>query len=177
MGTVNAPWPSWWPAGHWRRSQIPSTNPAPPFFWLWWRVPLLVIGIFWAASGIVSELRFGAILSRNEASAIGLGLIRAEGLFPWPERLRIANAVFLAVDPRMPSQLGLMALRRALEGSPHHPTLHYWMVVELVADGDLGQAWEFTARLLRLAPNWPEARALARNVRDLKGIEYAPYAF
>ena len=66
----------------------------------------------------------------------------------------------------MSPQVALIFIRRGLRNDPNAPHLYFWLVVNLLRDGDSEQALEAQARLEQLAPTWSQTKLAAQYLKE-----------
>lgn len=152
----------------------PSSLPPRPSLALWWRVGFAALGLMFATAGAIGESRFTEALKSREMSSILLGTIRASAVFPFPPRIREANAALHAMMGGVPPMVALIELRRALLHAPNSPVLHFWLAYHRIRIGDLEGASETFVKLQSIGPDWPQTKLVEGWLRAARKKETAP---
>lgn len=150
---------------------LPSPcSPRPrPSLALWWRAAFVGLGMMFSMAGAIGETLHIRALKSPEMSSILLGGIRASTLFPFPARIREANASLHAMMGGVPPMIALIEIRRALSHAPNSPALLFWLVYHRIRVGDLIGAEETLEKLKSIGPDWPQTKLLQRWLNAAKG--------
>ena len=147
-----------WRSLGWASSPFLYFRRQQPLWLLWWRAGFVGIGLMFAVAGVIGEIRHVEALKSREMSSILLGNIRASAIFPFPARIREANAALHAMMGGVPPLVALIELRRALLHAPNSPVLHFWLAYHRIRIGDLIGASETLAKLKSIGPDWPQTK-------------------
>ena len=145
-----------------------SSTRRQPSWRLYVSATFVAVGLMYSDLNGLSNWKYVQAIGQLERSNLLLGLVEAMALWPpmgsrvYRRTAEIMPSLFDGVSP----QVALIFIRRGLQDDPNAPHLYFWLVVNLLRDGDPGQALEAQARLETLAPTWSQTRLAAQYLKE-----------
>ena len=117
------------------------------------------LGLLYAVNALAGEAYHRQAFSQPNVALQLLYAIRAESVFPLASYIRKQPAMYHAVLDRIPPQIALIEINRALAGAPDDGMLLFWRAVQLMRAGDYRTARKAVDRLRVLLPEWALTRS------------------